>query len=75
MHVTVVSMQHAAELRTCAVAGSYYRTIQQYMIDMENMFDLLATTPKLQVHLLLLSRDLIHANCLTARSVICTPAP
>lgn len=28
--------------------GTYYRTIQQYMIDMENMFDLLATNPQLQ---------------------------
>ena len=75
MHATVVSKQHAPDLQTTAVAGSYYRTIQQYMIDMENMFDLLATTPKLQVHLLLLSRCLIHANCLTVRSVIGTPAP
>lgn len=29
--------------------GTYYRTIQQYMIDMENMFDLLATNPQLEV--------------------------
>ena len=52
-HLTIVSKQHAPELQTCAVAGSYYRTIQQYMIDMENMFDLLATSPKLQVRFLL----------------------
>lgn len=29
--------------------GTYYRTIQQYMIDMENMFDLLASAPQIQV--------------------------
>jgi ABC-type transport system involved in Fe-S cluster assembly fused permease/ATPase subunit len=75
MHVTVVSMQHAPELQTCAIAGSYYRTIQQYMIDMENMFDLLATSPKLQVRLLLFFRGLLHANCFIAHSVISTPAP
>ncbi|DBB08612.1 TPA: hypothetical protein ACH3X3_008741 [Trebouxia sp. C0006] len=28
--------------------GTYYRTIQQYMIDMENMFDLLASAPQIQ---------------------------
>ena len=30
--------------------GTYYRTIQQYMIDMENMFDLLASAPQIQVN-------------------------
>lgn len=29
--------------------GSYYRTIQQQLIDMENCFDLLATSPSLTV--------------------------
>ena len=29
--------------------GSYYRTIQQQLIDMENCFDLLAATPSLTV--------------------------
>ena len=29
--------------------GTYYRTIQQYMIDMQNMLELLATNPQLQV--------------------------
>lgn len=28
--------------------GTYYRTIQQYMIDMENMFDLLASSPQIK---------------------------
>jgi ABC-type transport system involved in Fe-S cluster assembly fused permease/ATPase subunit len=73
--MTLVSKQYAVELQTCAIAGSYYRTIQQYMIDMENMFDLLATTPKLQVRFLPLSRSLCHAGCLTACRVVSTPAP
>ncbi len=29
--------------------GSYYRAIQQQLIDMENCFELLATNPSLQV--------------------------
>ena len=29
--------------------GTYYRTIQKYMIDLENMFDLLAAHPQIQV--------------------------
>ncbi|KAK9835927.1 hypothetical protein WJX84_005950 [Apatococcus fuscideae] len=28
--------------------GTYYRTIQRYMIDMENMFDILAVAPEIQ---------------------------
>ena len=31
--------------------GSFYRQIQGYVIDMSNMFDLLATSPSTQVSL------------------------
>jgi len=41
--------------------GTYYRTIQQYMIDMENMFDLLASAPQIQV------------TCVSLGLSLCTP--
>ena len=46
--------------------GTYYRTIQQYMIDMENMFDLLASAPQIQVCVIL------HTHRLMAPVLPCT---
>ncbi len=47
--------------------GTYYRTIQQYMIDMENMFDLLASAPQIQVPS---STHSLHATLLLGHIVI-----
>lgn len=50
--------------------GTYYRTIQQYMIDMENMFDLLASAPQIQVGLQIPAQQLVPPSSPAALKVV-----